>query len=336
MSNTGDGIAAAYNVNVELSNMEFVQFHPTTLEESNILISESARGEGGYLLDNEYKRFIDELKPRDVVAREIYNKRKDGKVYLDLRHLGKEKITQIMPQERELAYKFSNVLLEEELLPITPASHYTMGGIKSDIKGQTNIKNLFVCGEVAQASIHGANRLGGNSLLEIITLGKYTGLNAAQTSLNTKSTTQSNNEQINKDIKSIQSILSSESSLNFYDIKNELGKIMFEFAGLFRDENGLNTALKKINNWKEKLPQMGVSDKSTVYNQNLVDFIEFKNMLLVSELIILSALNRCESRGSHYRTDYQLEDDLLVKDTLLVQTNDGKISIKFEEIIHGS
>ena len=143
-SNTADGIAIAFDAGVELSNMEFVQFHPTSLESSNILISESARGEGGYLLDEQENRFIDELKPRDEVSRAIYEKiERNEKVYLDLRHLGLEKICEVMPQERRLAFDYSNIKIENELLPITPAAHYTMGGIKTDIKTQTNINNLF-------------------------------------------------------------------------------------------------------------------------------------------------------------------------------------------------
>jgi succinate dehydrogenase / fumarate reductase flavoprotein subunit len=160
--------------------MEFVQFHPTTLENSNVLISESARGEGGYLLDENMNRFIDELKSRDEVSRAIYEKiQRDEKVYLDLRHLGIDKIKEFMPQERSLAINYSNIKIEDEILPIAPASHYSMGGIKTDINAKTSIKNLFACGECAEALIHGANRLGGNSLLEIVTFGKVAGLNAS-------------------------------------------------------------------------------------------------------------------------------------------------------------
>ena len=245
-SNTADGIAIAFDAGVELSNMEFVQFHPTSLENSNILISESARGEGGYLLDEKENRFIDELKPRDEVARAIYEKiEKNQKVYLDLRHLGIDKIKELMPQERNLAFDYSNIKIEEQLLPITPASHYSMGGIKTNKDAKTNIKNLFACGECAETSIHGANRLGGNSLLEIVTFGKIAGINALNEAKKINEINKSGNT-ISKEINLINEIYNYPNEINFYDKKDEIGKLLFNNLGLFRNEIKILVLIDKI------------------------------------------------------------------------------------------
>jgi succinate dehydrogenase / fumarate reductase flavoprotein subunit len=331
-SNTADGINIAYNAGCELSNMEFVEFHPTTLENSNILISESARGEGGYLLDKDEKRFIDELKARDEVSRAIYEKIKnDAKVYLDLRHLGLDKIKEFMPQERKNAYEFSNIRIENELLPITPAAHYSMGGIKTDKENKTNISNLYACGECAQSYIHGANRLGGNSLLEILTFGKVAGLNASIESKGIKDFDISNNKQLNKDKKEIELIYSLPNEKNFYKYKEQIGNNLFDKLGLFRDENKMKNLLEELYEIRDDLLNMGIGDKSKEYNKNLVEFIEFKNILNVSIITTLCAINRKESRGAHFRSDYPMIDENFQKCSIVIKTND-ELKIDFEEI----
>lgn len=331
-SNTGDGIAIANRAGVILSNMEFIQFHPTTLENSNILISESARGEGGYLVDKDENRFIDELKPRDEVSRAIYNKINQGdKVYLDLRHLGLDKINEVIPQERKLAFEFSNIKIEKELLPITPAAHYTMGGIQTDIDAKTNVENLFACGECAQAYIHGANRLGGNSLLEIVSFGKIAGINASNKSKEITDFNLKNSKQFINNEKEIDEIFHLPNSTNFYEKKEFLGNMLFDNLGLFRNELQMNELLNYINELENQLTTMGIGDKSKSFNKNLVEFIEFKNILLVAKLCVLSALNRCESRGSHFRIDYPNENNDFEKCSILINKED-KIKIYFEEI----
>ena len=329
-SNTGDGIAVAYNSGVELSNLEFVQFHPTTLENSNILISESARGEGGYLLDKNENRFIDELKSRDEVSRAIYEKiLKNEKVYLDLRHLGLKKIKELMPQERNLAYEYSNIKIEDELLPITPAAHYSMGGIKTDIDGKTNIKNLYACGECAQANIHGANRLGGNSLLEIVVFGKIAGINASNMAKEV-SPNCSGSQQLIKDKNLISKIYNYPNKIDFYEKKELLGLLLFKNLGLFRTDSEMQNLLNTLNDLLNNIGNMGIGDKSIKYNKNLVEFIEFKNLLQVSLLVTISAITRKESRGSHFRLDYPNQNEDYEKNSLIINS---KNAIEFESLI---
>lgn len=306
---TGDGIATAFKAGVELSNMEFIQFHPTSMIENNILISESARGEGGYLVDAYGLRFIDELKPRDEVSRAIFKKLEEGKkVYLDLRHLGLEKIKETIPQERKLAFEFLNIKIEEELLPVVPAAHYTMGGIKTNLNGETNIKNLFASGECANASIHGANRLGGNSLLEIITLGRNTGVYASNKAKEI-SRFESNDKNINQVDEKLALILKKENEKNFYLLKKELSTELFDKVGLFRNEENINKFIEKIDLIYEDFLKAGIDDKSKIYNKNLIEYLEFENIILLSKLISICAKDRKESRGSHFRTDYDFTSD---------------------------
>jgi succinate dehydrogenase/fumarate reductase flavoprotein subunit len=331
-SNTGDGIAVAFNAGVELSNMEFVQFHPTTLENSNILISESARGEGGLLLDKDENRFIDELKPRDEVARAIYERiLNNEKVYLDLRHFGLDKIKELIPQERNLALEYSNIKIENELLPITPAAHYSMGGIKTDIDGKTNIKNLYACGECAQSFIHGANRLGGNSLLEIVTFGKIVGLIASNDSKEI-TTIENISNQLSLDKEFVHNLYKNQNEINFYSKKEEISALLFEKLGLFRNESDMSILLEELKEIESNIPNMGIGDKSKIYNKNLVEFIEFINIVKVSILTALCAKERLESRGSHYRLDYPIKNDSYEKTSLIRKVGD-KIKIEFEEIL---
>ena len=304
-STTGEVLNAALNIGCELENMEFVQFHPTSLKYNRILISESARGEGGYLVDQNGNRFIDELKPRDEVSRAIYTKIENGdKIFLDLRHVGIEKIKESMPQEYNIIYDFTGLKLDTDLVEITPSAHYTMGGIKVDIDGKTNINNLFACGECASNRVHGANRLGGNSLLEIITFGKLTGKNASLSTHNiTSFNTNKYQNTVREQEKHIQDIYNLPNTINFQNIKIELGQELFTNVGLFREESKLQSILEKLKQWIIETKNMGISDKSNIYNTDLKEFIEFKNMLDLSVVLVTSALNRTESRGAHYRID---------------------------------
>jgi len=331
-ANTSDGIAVALRAGAKLSNMEFVQFHPTTLLDTNILISESARGEGGYLVNKDGERFINELEARDEVARAIYKRNSiNDQVYLDLRHLGLEKINELMPQERRLALEFSNVKLEEELLPIKPAAHYSMGGILTDEDSKTSIENLYACGECAQSNIHGANRLGGNSLLEIVSLGRLTGNKASDISKTISFDINETSENKDKNSNKIDSLLKSDNLINFYKEKDLLGDILFSKVGLFREDKDLNEALKFINKIDDNFNQFGLDDKSRTYNKNLIELLEFRNIVDISKIVTLCAIERKESRGSHFRFDYEDNKDEYKKASV-IKLEENSYNIYFEDM----
>ncbi|MCF6330136.1 MAG: FAD-dependent oxidoreductase [Sulfurimonas sp.] len=331
---TGDGQAAAIRAGARLSDMEFVQFHPTALKSSSILISESARGAGGYLLNSKNERFVDELLPRDKVARAIDAQIKKGEdIFLDIRHLGEEFIDKELPQERKLALLYEGIDPVNELIPIKPVAHYTMGGIEVDEDSQTIIKGLFAVGECANHRVHGANRLGGNSLLELVVFGAQAGENAAEYAKEILNQVQDDEHEIQDDEHEIQddegkvqddegevqdkiiqnchSELDSESNIeiDFYKIKAELGDLFYKNVGIIRDKNSLESALKKVQKFISDIPLMGVNDRSKIYNTNLIEFLEFKNMLELSELILSGAIVREESRGAHFRSDFPQEDE---------------------------
>ncbi len=299
---TGEVISIAYRNGVKVSNMEFVQFHPTSLKNSCVLIGESARGEGGYLVTKDGKRFTNELAPRDIVAREIYKKILDNQeVFLDLRHLGEQKIKELMPQEYTIVKQFTQKELDKDLISITPAAHYSMGGIDVDIDGKTNIKNLFAVGECANNHIHGANRLGGNSLLEVITFGLRVGnFVAKEQSIPIEN---KEYEAFLKEKENIEYLFDYNPIKNFYRYKDRVGKILFEKVGLFRSKKLLQEALWELEDITEATMYMGIEDKSKTYNTNLKEFLEFSNMLLTARLVVNAALKREQSCGAHYRID---------------------------------
>ncbi len=331
-STTGDGIAAAFRAGAKLSNMELIQFHPTAIKSHNILISESARGEGGYLLNQKGNRFIDELKPRDEVSRAIFERLQNNEeVFLDMRHLDLEHINEALPQEKQIAYIYANKKIETELLSINPAAHYCMGGILVDSFAKTSLKNLFACGECAQANIHGANRLGGNSLLEVITFGKIAANSACKQLKNISFSLNQSNKQFEKDKKKVEEIFNLPNKINFYSKKRELGELFFKTVGLLRNEKEMNVTLQKLKEFQNNLSLMGIEDKSKIYNTNLVEFYEFQNLVELGLVTVQSALERRESRGAHFRVDYPYEDNKFAKNSIIYK-KDGKTIICFEEI----
>ena len=301
-ASTGDGIAAAARIGAKLLGMEFVQFHPTGLKNSSILISESARGEGGYLLNSKGERFINELAPRDEVSRAINEQILAGEeVFLDIRHLGEEFIDENLPQERKLALLYENVDPVKDLIPIKAVAHYTMGGIEVDNKSQTSVSGLFACGECANHKVHGANRLGGNSLLEIIVFGKEAGKSAAHyTFCDDKS---KNERSCKKETNFIDNLKEFTNEIDFYKKREFVGELFYKKVGIIRKESELLAAQKEIQLLKEQLPLMGVKDTAKVYNTNLVEFIEFRNMLDVCEAVVRAALARKESCGAHFMAE---------------------------------
>ena len=300
-ASTGDGIAVATRAGASLIDMEFVQFHPTALKNSSILISESARGEGGYLLNSKGERFTNELAPRDEVSRAINEEILRGEdIFLDIRHLGEEFIDEGLPQERKLAKLYENVDPVHDLIPVRPVAHYTMGGIEVDDSSSTTVKGLFAAGECANHRVHGANRLGGNSLLEIVVFGKQAGLNAAKYALDNSSL--SKPQEVSNPVYELEA-QSSEGGLDFYEIREHIGDLFYKNVGIVRKKSELQTALDEIKDIKSKLHLMGVSDKSKIYNTNFIEFIEFQNMLDICENVVSSALKRDKSCGAHYMED---------------------------------
>jgi len=310
-ASTGDGLAAAIRAGARLSDLEFVQFHPTALKSSAILISESARGAGGHLLNANKERFTDELAPRDIVARAIADEiQEGGEVYLDIRHLGEAYIDHELPQERKLAIMYEGLDPVVDLIPIKPVAHYTMGGIDVNEKGMTCISGLFAAGESANHKVHGANRLGGNSLLELVVFGRESGQNAARYCEEVKDTSSQGN-QLQKDIQVIEGLKSLSLELDFYEQREELGKNFYKDAGIKRNESSLQSLLSFVQNMQKNKTRMGIKDKSKIYNTNLVEYLEFTNVLDLSEIILVGAINRNESRGAHFREDAPEKNDVL-------------------------
>ena len=296
-ASTGDGIAVAAREGASLVDMEFVQFHPTALKNSSILISESARGEGGYLLNSKGERFTNELAPRDEVSRAINAEILKGEdIFLDIRHLGEEFIEEGLPQERKLAKLYENIDPVHDLIPIRPVAHYTMGGIEVDKSSATTLKGLFAAGECANHRVHGANRLGGNSLLEIVVFGKQAGVNAAKYALGAENTECSQAESENEKYQ----LESGKNEIDFYEVREHIGNLFYKNVGIVRKKSELQEALNEIIDIKSKLHLMGVSDNSKVYNSNFIEFLEFQNMLEICENVVSSALKRDESCGAHY------------------------------------
>jgi len=300
----GDGISAVLRAGGELRDMEFIQFHPTALKLSSNLISESARGEGGYLVNSDNIRFIDELLPRDIVARAIFNEIEDGKsVYLDIRHLGEDKIMELLPQEVHLCKLHEHIDPINELIPIKPVAHYTMGGISVDDNLSVNgLKGCFAVGECSSAKIHGANRLGGNSLLELIVFGKKAGINSFDYSKSVDNIN-INNRALENSIKYINEIYNYHNKINFYHKRDFLGEEFYKKAGIIRDEKSLNQLLEIIKDIKDNIKFMGIGDKGKIANTNLVDFLEFRTSITLGEIIVKEAIKRKISVGAHYRID---------------------------------
>lgn len=308
-SSTGDGIAAAIRAGARLSDIEFVQFHPTGLKNSSILISESARGAGGYLLNEDKERFTDELAPRDIVARAISDEiEKGGEVYLDIRHLGEEFIDHELPQERKLAITYEGIDPVLDLIPIKPVAHYTMGGVDVDEESMTCIKGLYAVGEAANPKVHGANRLGGNSLLELIVFGRQAGVNAASYSKE-KEEVSIDKEHINKGLNLILEVKSFTNQIDFYEKRESLAQIFYDKVGIKRTDKSLKEALEDLRQIQKELPLMGPKDKTKIYNTNLIEFIEFTNTVELAEILLVGAISRNESRGAHFREDFPEKND---------------------------
>lgn len=327
----GDGIAAVIRAGGIASDLEFVQFHPTALKKSSILISEAARGEGGYLINNDGVRFVNEMLPRDEVSRAVVKEINEGReVFLDVRHLGSKKIDHLLPQEVKLCKIHENVDMTKDLIPIKSVAHYTMGGIEVDQKLQASgLRGCFAVGECSNAHIHGANRLGGNSLLEIISMGLIAGENASNYKPKNKYIT---NDQLSKDKAFINAVYHNfTNQINFYDKRDFLGKILYHNAGVIRNDTGLKGVLAALRQMQKEFAFMGISDKNLEYNTNLVEFIEFGNTLEVAEMLLVGALHRTESRGAHFREDFKETNDTFKAHSIFWK-EDGVLCTEFKDV----
>ncbi len=322
---TGDGIAAAYEVGAALKDMEFVQFHPTALLESGILITEGARGEGGLLKNRLGERFMTkyaphviELASRDVVSRAIVTEVAEGRgysgpygsyVHLELMHLGKEKVESRLTEICDYARRFAGIDPVVQPIPVYPGQHYMMGGIGTDIRGATNVPGLFAAGEAACVSIHGANRLGGNSLLETLVFGKQAGLAAAAYAQTAPAPAL-----VPSDLDDATAPLRAWSSRTDGEdpsaLRTEMQQVMEAHAGIYRNEADLLAGIAKIRALRARFEKVRVVDRSSVYNLNLTDALETGHMLELAEVILVGAYARTESRGAHARTDYPKRDDV--------------------------
>ncbi len=334
---TGDGTGLAYQIGAPVMDMEMVQYHPTTLKGSGVLITEGARGDGAYLLNSEGDRFMKtyapnmmELASRDVVSRseqtEIDEGRGiDGCVLLDCRHLGERMIRERLSQIAEIAKDFANVDIFTEPIPIQPGMHYAMGGIKADVDGLTPVPGLYAAGEVACVSVHGGNRLGANSLLDTLVFGRRSGVHAADA---VKSVSHANlsDASAEEDRNRLQGLLDNpeDGGEMFGALRHDLGQSMDKNLAVYRHQAGMEEAVEKIREVRERYRSVYVADKGKTFNTNLIFTLELEFMVDSAETIALSGLERTESRGAHTRTDHpDRDDENWLKHVLVKKTDDG-------------
>ena len=326
LSSTPDGLDMAYRAGLALKDMEFVQFHPTGIMPSGILITEGARGEGGYLINKDGDRFMKkyaskqmELAPRDIVSRSIMTEINEGRGFkhetgvdcmkLDLRHVGDEIIKQKLGGIREISLKFSGVDPAQEMLDIRPVCHYMMGGIHTDINGASELQGVWAAGEAACISIHGSNRLGANSTSECIVWGKITADEAVNYIENEQSTVQFPNHLVYAEERRIyDGIFRGSGQVNPYEIRQELTDTLNDKAYVYRNQTDLVEGLKRVRELKT-MTWKHVDDQAKEYNTNFSNVMELDSMFRVAEVVLIGAINRKESRGSHARTDFPKRDD---------------------------
>jgi succinate dehydrogenase / fumarate reductase, flavoprotein subunit len=354
---TGDGPAVAWRRGIPLEDMEFFQFHPTGVYKMGILLSEAVRGEGGILLNSEEERFMEryaptvkDLAPRDMVSRAIYQEIKEGRgagphkdaVWLDVRHLPREVIEEKLPDVTEFARVYLNVEPTTELVPIQPTAHYAMGGIPTDVDGQVvvgpneaPVPGLYSAGECACVSVHGANRLGTNSLLDIVVFGrrggKYMGAFAADAAL----------PEIERGVETpvrehLDSMLGRSEGHNAADIRIELQDNMFDLAFVVRTEEGLRKMQDILGSLRERYDGVYVQDTGAMYNTELMEAVELGFLLDNADALVAAALARDESRGGHYRDDHPLRDDAnWLKHSLAYRQDDGSVRLEYKPVKMG-
>ena len=351
---TGDGIAAALRAGLGFSDPEMVQFHPTGIKSGGALITEAARGEGGYLLNNKGERFMKnyhekmELAPRDVVARAIETEIREGRGYgeglgayvlLDVRHLGKDKILKALPKIRHTAILFEGIDLIEEPIPIRPTAHYSMGGIEvskfDDMS--TKISGLYTAGEASCISIHGANRLGGNSLTDAVVTGKLAGLGAADYASKQEGfgSGKRASELVQKwQVKFKQIANGSGKAGEMYELREELGAQLWDNMGIFRTGEKLDLLSQNLESIRARYDELRVADVNPVMNTAFTDYVELGNLILLARCACLAAQKRLESRGAHTREDYPKRDDKnFLKHSIVTMNDAGELSLGYKEVV---
>jgi succinate dehydrogenase / fumarate reductase flavoprotein subunit len=341
---TGDGMAMALRVGVPLKDMEMMQFHPTTLSPTGVLITEGCRGEGAYLLNSEGERFLKryapnamELASRDVISRAEQTEIDeghgvDGNVLLDLRHLGAERILERLHGTRELSMVFAGVDPIHEPIPVRPGAHYHMGGVETDVWGKTTLEGLYAAGEVACVSVHGANRLGGNALMETITFGKRAGKAAAEWALS--HTTVSVPETLVGDAeRELRALLDRSEGERPHAIRDEMATTMHENFGVFRRERQMKQQGKIIAGLLDRYERVYVQDKGDVFNNDLTQALELGFLLQLASCMVEAGLARKESRGAHARPyDFPERDDENFMRHTLVTWRDGRPELTWEPV----
>ena len=337
--NQGDGAALALMAGAPLKDMEFVQFHPTTLFGTNILITEGARGEGGQLFNSEGERFMGryapkalDLAPRDIVARSIQTEVDEGRgfegeyVHLDLTHLGAERIKERLPGIRQIAMDFAGVDPIESPMPVQPGQHYSMGGISVDNDCATPVPGLYAAGEASCVSVHGANRLGGNSLLEAVVFGKVAGTTIAGRG-GPGPASDAVRSAVTSEAERISSFLGRDTDESMSAIREELKGTMFDRFGVYRTAGPMEGGLKKVRELQGRFSSASITAPAGPFNQALIRALELEFMLLVAESVAIAAIERRESRGSHSRKDFPDRDDENHLSHTMVRMVDGELEL---------
>ncbi|MEK6690158.1 MAG: succinate dehydrogenase flavoprotein subunit [Nitrospirota bacterium] len=351
-ASTGDCLSILYNRGIPLEDMEFFQFHPTGLYGLGILITEGARGEGGILINGKGERFMEryaptikDLAPRDMVCRAILTEIKEGRgidgkdyVYLDIRNIPKRTLQERLPEITTFCKIYMGVDPSEQPIPVFPTAHYAMGGIPTDIDGRvfmdekgSVVNGLFAAGECACVSVHGANRLGCNSLLDTVVFGRRSG-KAIRGEIRDMEYGRIRNNELERSRMLIDSILTNDGKEKIANIKTDLQDRMMEHCSVFREEKNLKGLIDSIRILKERAEDIGLKDKTRKFNTELIDALELKHMLTLSEVIASSALERKESRGAHYRVDCPKRDDTSwLKHTFAFKT-EGAIEFRYKPV----